>query len=248
MNFTNTCSDPKKTNLYRVQTILSDLTHVFFPVLCQGCGSDIMSPGQLLCLRCQLSLKETRFADFENNPVEKIWWGRLPVEAAMSQFYFTKNSLLQDLIHQLKYKNNKEIGIYFGRAMGHSIRNSIRFTDLKLILPLPLFPDKEKQRGYNQASLLCQGIAEVLQLPVNEHALRRLRYTDTQTHKNRMERWQNVEGVFAAAHNHDLENKTVLLVDDVVTTGATLEACGSAMLEDVGGLRMCIATLAYADN
>jgi ComF family protein len=180
--------------------------------------------------------------------VEKTWWGRMSVVAAMSQFYFTKNSLLQALIHQLKYKGNREIGLYFGKMIGYDLQASERFQSLEVLIPLPLFPDKEKKRGYNQATLLCEGIAGILNLPVATDEVQRVRATDTQTHKKRMERWENVETVFATRHSKSLENKNILLVDDVITTGATLEACGKAILEEIPGVQLSIATLAYADN
>ncbi len=234
--------------MLKAQTILSDLSHLFFPKICAGCATDIVSSNHLLCLHCLSHLNQTQFAFLENNPVEKTWWGRMSVVAAMSQFYFTKNSLLQALIHQLKYKGNREIGLYFGKMIGYDLQASERFQSLEVLIPLPLFPDKEKKRGYNQATLLCEGIAGILNLPVATDEVQRVRATDTQTHKKRMERWENVETVFATRHSKSLENKNILLVDDVITTGATLEACGKAILEEIPGVQLSIATLAYADN
>jgi len=217
-----------------------------FPHLCNGCGSDLLTGSHLLCLNCYENLHETGFAGLANNPVEKDLWSRLPYSAATAQYYFSKNTLLQNLIHQFKYKGNKDIGVLLGKLMGETLLNCERFKPVEALVPLPLFADKERRRGYNQAALLCEGIASVLKVPVLYKAVQRTRYTDTQTHKTRMERWQNVEGVFVAHHNK-IQVKNVLLVDDVVTTGATLEACGNALLEDIPRLNLYIATLAYAD-
>src|SRR5690606_33966145 len=142
---------------------------------------------------------ETGFASLADNPVEKTFWGRLMCTSAMSQYYFAKDSLLQELIHQFKYKDNKELAHYFGTLMGETLQASSRFQLPDAIVPLPLFPDKEYKRGYNQAALLGEGIAEVLKVPMLYNAVLRTRYTSTQTHKSRMERWQNVEGVFTTA-------------------------------------------------
>ncbi|HRQ50875.1 MAG TPA: ComF family protein [Agriterribacter sp.] len=197
-------------------------------------------------MKCYQHLHETGFASLPDNPVEKALWGRLVCEGAMSQYYFTKDSLLQQLIHQFKYKNNKALAHYFGKLMGETLQASVRFQLPNALIPLPLFPDKEYKRGYNQAALLCEGIAAVLHTPVLYNTVLRTRYTTTQTHKTRMERWQNVDGVFMCAAKAELRKKHILLVDDVITTGATIEACGNAILEDVQDVRLSIATLAYA--
>ncbi|PWU03712.1 MAG: ComF family protein [Bacteroidetes bacterium] len=228
--------------------MLSEVSHLFFPDLCCGCSSDLLLANQLLCFHCQNKLNETGFALIADNPVEKIWWGRVQVAAAMSQFYFTKESLLQDLIHQLKYKGNRELGRYLGKFMGQTLKTSRRFDHLDLIIPLPLFADKFKIRGYNQSTMLSLGIAEVLDLPVREDFIFRIRQTESQTHKTRMERWQNMEGVFDAKPLKEFSQLNVLIVDDVVTTGATLEACCAALLEEHPGCSVSIATLAYAEK
>jgi ComF family protein len=228
-----------------VKTIADSFIHLFYPHICCGCGSDLLQAENLICLKCMSELPETEFALYPNNPVEKTFWGRLAVRSATSQYYFTKNSLIQSLVHQLKYQGNQDIGIWLGKMMGRSFLQTSRFSNIDLILPLPLFPEKEKRRGYNQASLLCDGISEIVGVPVYKNTLRRLRHTETQTHKSRIERWQNVDGVFHVQDPGNICNKAILLVDDVITTGATLEACGNELLK-VAGISLSIATLAYA--
>ena len=162
----------------------------------------------------------------------------------MSEFYFSKGSLIQTLIHQLKYKGNKAIGLLLGAMMGNSLLNSSRFQ-ADVLIPLPLFPDKEFKRGYNQATVLCNGISSVMNIPVMKNNVVRKRHTDTQTRKHRDERWQNVEGSFEIMNPVSLEGKHILLVDDVVTTGATLEACAEEIL-NIADIKLSIATLAIA--
>ena len=229
-----------------IKAVFNSISHLLFPQLCNGCGSDLVNGHHLICLKCYQHLNETGFASFANNPVEKAFLGRLICSSAMSQYYFAKDSLLQQLIHQFKYKDNKELAHYFGTLMGETLKTSSRFQLPDAIVPLPLFPDKEYKRGYNQAALLGEGIGAVLQVPVLYNAVLRTRYTTTQTHKTRMERWQNVDGVFTTAGNKELHKKNILLVDDVITTGATIEACGNAILEDVPDVKLSVATLAFA--
>ena len=187
---------------------------------------------------------ETGFFTKENNPVEKVFYGRIKVEQAAALYYFTKNSLVQDLMIQLKYRGNRDAGLFWGRMIGSAIRVSGRFTDIDYLIPLPLNPKKQFKRGYNQAELICKGISEVCGIPLLTEAVARKQFTESQTTQNRVARWQNMEGVFKVRNPEQLINKHILLVDDVITTGATLEACGSYILA-VPGTRLSIATAAY---
>ncbi|MGG9960158.1 ComF family protein [Ferruginibacter sp. SUN106] len=228
-----------------LKNIFSSTLHLFYPHVCTGCGSDLLEENNLLCLHCINDLPHTDFAQFNNNPVEKIFWGRIPVTAAHSQFYFAKETLLQHLIHQLKYKNNTAIGFYLGELMGTSLLQSNRFNHIDYLVPLPLYPDKERKRGYNQAAIICNGMSEVMNVPVLKDTIIRQRFTETQTRKHRTERWENVEGSFVVKDPAIIKGKNILLVDDVVTTGATLEACGSVILQ-TEEVKLYIATLAHA--
>jgi ComF family protein len=228
-------------------TILSPLKHLFYPHVCTGCGSDLVEDDNLLCLQCINDLPHTNFAMHANNTVEKIFWGRLALTAAMSEFYFTKGTLIQTLIHQFKYKGNIETGLYLGRIMASGLLKSNRFTKIDALIPLPLFAEKEFKRGYNQATILCNGMSEVTKIPVIKNNVVRKRFTETQTKKHRVERWENVEGSFEINNPDEIIGKHLLLVDDVVTTGATLEACGTEILR-IEGTKLSIATLAYASK
>jgi len=225
--------------------IKDSLLHLAFPHVCEGCGTDNLQAEHLLCLRCLSSLPSTNFHMHPNNPIEKIFWGRIAITSATAQYYFTKESMMQHLMHQFKYKGNKDVGIYLGKLMGWAMLESNRFSYIDALVPLPLHKSKEHKRGYNQATLLCEGIASVLNKPVLRGAVTRPQQTETQTKKGRVQRWQNIEGKFLLANETVIENKHVLLVDDVVTTGATLEACSREILKGKN-VQLSIATLCFS--
>ncbi|TDO26629.1 ComF family protein [Sediminibacterium goheungense] len=223
---------------------LSSLIQLFFPHQCIGCKSDALALKHLLCNRCIYQLPKTGFFLHPGNPVEKAFYGRLQLEQAAALYYFTKNSLVQDLMIQLKYRGNRPAGLFLGRMMGLAMLDSGRFTDIDLLLPLPLNERKQFTRGYNQAEIICNGISEITGLPVICHALRRKQYTESQTTHGRVARWLNMEGVFEVNEPELLLNKHILLVDDVITTGATIEACGSYILS-VTNTKLSVAAAAY---
>ena len=228
-----------------LKEIKESLLHLAFPHVCEACGTDNLQDDHLLCLHCLSSLPETNFHLHSGNLVEKIFWGRMPVVNATAQYYFTKESLMQHLMHQFKYKSNKDVGIYLGKLMGHALQASNRFASIDALIPLPLHKSKEHKRGYNQAVVLCEGIATVLSKPVLKDAVIRPDHTESQTRKGRIQRWQNIEGRFKLAKPKAIEGKHVLLVDDVVTTGATLEACGQEILK-AENVQLSIATLCFS--
>jgi ComF family protein len=229
------------TSLHEIKYALQ---HLLYPQVCSACGNDVHTKDSQLCIRCLASLPETGFECHPENPVEKIFWGRIPIIAATAQFYFTKESMIQHLMHLFKYKGNKELGLQLGRIMGQQLLKTVRFNADGLV-PLPLHPAKERKRGYNQASILCQGMAEIMRIPVMDKLVERPTHTETQTHKGRIERWSNMEGKFIVNDRVSLNDRHLLLVDDVITTGATLESCGTALLE-AGNSRLSIATLCVA--
>jgi ComF family protein len=189
------------------------------------------------------AMPETHFELHPGNPVEKKFWGRLLIQGGTAQYYFTKESLMQHLMHQFKYRKNKELGLQLGKMMGQQLKRSRRFTTDALV-PLPLFPAREKRRGYNQATILCQGISEVMQIPILDKVIIRPQFTETQTKKGRIERWKNMDGKFILVDPRAIANKHLLLVDDVITTGATIEACAMEFLK-IENVRISIATLCY---
>lgn len=227
-----------------INTFFESVLHLLYPKVCAGCGADVPGADQLICLSCISELPVTNFHRYAHNPVEKIFLGRLPVEAAAAFVYFSKMSVIQRLLHELKYRGNTEIGLYFGRMMGDALLSSNRFGAIDGLIPLPLHRKKQLVRGYNQATLICQGMAETMQVPVLEEIVIRKKQTATQTKKNRMERWDNTEGRFELTASARVGGKHLLLVDDVITTGATLEACGREILKQPQ-VKLSIASLAY---
>lgn len=225
----------------------SPVFHLLFPHICVGCGSDLIDKENFLCLECINHLPHTNFALHANNPAEVIFWGRVPVAAAMCQLYFSKASMMQNLVHEFKYKGNQEVGIYLGYLIGNSLENSNRFKKIDLLIPIPLFKEKEKRRGYNQAKILCEGISKITGLPIVINNVIRIVNTETQTKKKRLQRWQNVDKTFRVSNPDELEGKHILLVDDIITTGSTLEACASEILK-VKNTMVSIAALAIASG
>jgi ComF family protein len=227
-----------------VKSIVHDFSHLFFPHVCAGCGTGNISRQSPVCMHCINQLPLTNFHQYAGNPVEKYFWGRMPVAGAASLCHFTDGSLIQQLLHQLKYKSNKEVGYFLGRMMGNALDAAGRFRDIDVLIPLPLFASRQKKRGYNQSAVLCSGMSDILKLPVINNAVMRLTATETQTRKNRIDRWMNMEGQFKLIKPAAVTGKHVLLVDDVITTGASLEACGQEILK-AAGVKLSIATLAY---
>jgi ComF family protein len=229
-----------------VKEIKDSFLHFIFPHVCTGCGSDLLQKESMLCMRCMEALPETNFEYHPGNPVEKIFWGRLTLVSGTAQFYFTKESLMQQLLHEFKYKRNQELGWQLGKIMGSQLKKANRFTADALI-PLPLFPAKEKKRGYNQATILCRGISESMNIPVLDQIITRHQHTETQTTKSRIDRLKNMEGKFILTNPGAIQGKHLLLVDDVVTTGATLESCANELLKAYN-VSISIATLCVSNR
>jgi ComF family protein len=227
--------------------LLPDFLHLFFPHLCAGCGSDLLKKDQSICIQCYTSLPETNFAATPANPIEQLFYGRLRVQEAMSAYYFTKHSVLQNMIHAFKYTGHKECGRQLGKWMGLQLQQSKRFRHIDYLVPMPLYPERFHRRGYNQATLLCEGMATVTEIPIHEQLVARIKPTATQTKKGRTERWKNVSDSFALIQDSSIANQHLLLVDDVITTGASLEACGTR-LSELPGIKLSIATLAFSTD
>ena len=228
-----------------ISGIIESLLHLLYPQVCEGCGSDALPSKSCLCVRCIHNLPATGFEKNAFNPIEKMLIGRIPFEKATAQFYFTKEGLMQTLMHRFKYRGNLVLGKQLGLLMGIQLSESNRFDNIDALVPLPLFENKERQRGYNQSTVLCKAIAEVMHLPIIEDAVIRPVQTDTQTKKSRIERWKNMEGKFQLVDGSKIFGKHILLVDDVITTGATIESCATALLEG-SNVKVSIAALCMA--
>lgn len=229
-----------------VKNWLDAFLQLVFPVVCLGCGKDVLPTGSVLCLGCLASLPRTGFESQPDNPVEQKFYGRLPVDRAAALYYFTAGSVVQRLMHELKYRHNRELGWQLGRLMGIALQSAGGFP-VDALIPLPLFKARERRRGYNQSKLLCEGIAREYPVPLLDGVLIRPAATATQTRKSRLERWENMQGRFVLTNPSAVAGKRLLLVDDVITTGATLEAAG-AVLAAAAPAGLSIMSLCYANR
>ncbi|MCF8371818.1 MAG: ComF family protein [Bacteroidales bacterium] len=233
------------TILAQITYLLYDLIHLVYPKVCVACGENLLDHEDHLCTHCLYDLPKTNYHQVDDNPVAKLFWGRVSIFKACSFFFFNKGSKFQTLIHKLKYDNRKEIGYELGKHFGCDLLSSEDFKSVDVIMPVPLHASKEKIRGYNQSDWIARGISASMDTPVDNNNLIRLMASETQTKKSRFERWENVDSIFQVTNPEALENKHVLLVDDVVTTGSTLEACAQELLK-IPNVKVSIATLAVA--
>lgn len=231
-------------NLQR--SYLSDFVSLLFPELCAACRESLLANEHLICTACVYNLPYTNFHLQPDNIVARQFWGKIPLEAAYALFYFNKGGKIQNLMHQFKYKGVKQIGNVLGRLAGEQLIKNDIFSNVDFIIPVPLHKKRLQQRGYNQSACFADGLAEKLNALPEFDNLVRSKATETQTHKSRFERFENMLEVFSVKDPGKLINKHVLLVDDVVTTGSTLEACGACLLK-IPGLKLSIATIAYAE-
>jgi ComF family protein len=223
----------------------NDLFDLLFPNLCVVCGNNLHKNEQHICMICLHNIPKTNFHLLKDNPIEKRFWGKVPVFRSTAFFFFQKGSPFQKLLHCLKYKGNKEIGETLGKYAAVDLLDSPDFATVDVIIPVPLHPKKYKLRGYNQSELIGNGLSVVLGKPQDTDTLVRVYENTTQTKKNVYERYENTDGIFELTNKDILKGKHVLLVDDVLTTGSTLEACVKALL-DIEGIRISIFTLAVA--
>lgn len=226
---------------------LSSFLSLLFPRCCVVCGGPLARGEECLCTMCNIDLPRTNYHLRKDNPVEKMFWGKIPsLERATSFFFYRKGSDYRYILHQLKYGGQKDIGAIMGRYMAAELLESGFFEGVDVILPVPLHKKKQQIRGYNQSEWIARGIAAVTGISIDTESVVREKNTETQTRKSFFERWENVEGIFQLHHAESLTGKHVLIVDDVLTTGATTVECASCLAE-IEGIRISILTLAMAE-
>lgn len=220
------------------------LLHLFYPNLCAGCQRDLpVSAQHCFCFRCQQKILITdHFQNSDNEFMQRLW-GRIRLEHAASLYELHKRSPVHKALWRLKYGNQPQIGRQLGRQFGQLLLQSPGWKKVDALIPVPLHPLRQRQRGYNQSVLFAQGVGEATAIPVLADAMQRVVYTESQTKKKRIQRFENVNDVFVARHPDRLANKHILLLDDVLTTGATLEACGHQLLA-IPGVQLSMATIA----
>ena len=222
-----------------------DFLSLFFPNYCFGCNQSLVKGEDILCTLCLLDLPKTNYHLLEDNPIKTKLTGRIPIKHAWAFLKFRKTRIVQRLLHQLKYNNHPEIGAKLGRYYGLELAKEGYQNEFDLIVPVPLHRIRKRRRGYNQSAKFAQGLSESLGIPWDESISIRMATTSTQTKKSKQERWENVKNAFDVNDINKVKGLRILLVDDVITTGATLEACGQHLI-DHHCLELSIACIAEA--
>lgn len=223
--------------------MLNDLASIFYPRNCVCCHQALSQAEKDCCIICLTDLPRTNFVNYDENSVAKLFWGRIELTFGFSVFHFHKEGKLQALLHALKYKSKTQIGEFLGREMGKDFSGSKWNNSTDLILPIPLHPKKERLRGYNQCDFLARGMSSTAGIPYLSNVIERVTNTSTQTKKSKYERWKNVNSIFEVSNANKILGKNVLLIDDVITTGSTLESCAQTLLQS-GAKSVGIAVVA----
>ncbi len=223
--------------------IVDDLLYLLFPRLCNGCFDHLMANEKLICTQCLTNIPVPSLWSTPGSEVEKMFWGRCKTENVISLSSYSAGTPVQNIIHRLKYKEIKELGPFLGAFFGKKMLKLEWVETVDAIVAVPLHPDKERKRGFNQSDLIAEGISEITGIPIYSDVIERVSSTGTQTLRGRYDRWVNVEGLFRLRDGERIRGKHILLVDDVITTGATIEACVNCF-SGVDGLRVSIASIA----
>ncbi len=218
---------------------------LLYPRVCNACRRALIREEECLCSWCRFELPQTNLHLYRENAMSRTFWGRVDIETATSLYYFQKGGKVQSLIHQFKYKGKTDIGNYLGKVLGRQLCNQPLWEPIDAIVPVPLHRKKQHLRGYNQSEIFGQGISKEFRRPLLTGNLVRITKTDTQTRKSRFNRWTNVETVFHVNNPEAYRGRNILLIDDVITTGSTLESC-IRLLKEIPGTRVWVATIAMA--
>ncbi|WP_196885611.1 ComF family protein [Aureivirga sp. CE67] len=224
--------------------IVTPILDLFYPQYCLGCFEEVADDNFNICLDCRTNLPITNFSIIENNDLKRKFQGRLNIKHATSLYYFNKKNKIQNLVHVLKYRNKQKIGEFFGEILGEEILQSDYFTSIDYVIPIPLHPQKFRKRGYNQNTLFGKTIAKKINAAFCEENVQRIKKTESQTRKSKDERFHNTENIFKINDLEKYEGKHILLIDDIITTGATIESCAKELLK-VKNLEISIASIAF---
>lgn len=222
---------------------IEDFWNLLFPLSCETCGQILNKNENIICTKCLTELPRTNYSNDLDNALFQLFNGRLYIQKATALFSFQKESKFRKLLHKLKYKNKPEIGVLLGKELGSEMLKSNNFNDIDLLVAVPLHVKRKKQRGYNQSEMICKGISEITNIKISTDNLIRNIETTTQTKMTKNERWNNVEGKFKILNPELFINKHIMLIDDVITTGATTEACGEELLK-INGVKLSIGVIA----
>jgi ComF family protein len=225
-----------------------DLLHVLYPQNCLICTNEFNQSKLAICPVCSSELAYTFFEDYsEATNLDKLFWGRVNLEGTYALLRFKQDGTTQQILHELKYRNNPEVGKHFGREIGLKLKGLTKFSDADALIPVPLHPKKEFTRGYNQAEMICRGISESSGVAVRKDLLKRISFTESQTKKGKSSRWDNMQDRFKLKATRNSGLKHLVIVDDVVTTGSTLETCIRILREEFPETKISIAVLAVAE-
>jgi ComF family protein len=225
--------------------MLLEFVNLLFPNRCRACERNLLKGEELLCTFCRYKLPKTNYHKLQDNPVVKHFWGRTNVSNATAYLYFHKGDRVQQLVHLLKYKGDKEIGILLGHMFGSELFENETYNCVDFLVPVPLHKSRQYSRGYNQSEMIATGLHDAMKIPVLNNLLLRERATETQTKKRRYNRYENMKEVFTIKNPELYKGRHFLLVDDVITTGSTLVACAEKLLK-IEDAKVSIAALAYA--
>lgn len=228
-----------------INTVFGDFISLFFPHYCLACSRALAKGEEILCTACLIDLPKTNYHLRLENQIKNRLLGRLPLKHGWAFLKFRKSGVVQHLLHQLKYNNHPEVGVKLGQAYGFELLNQGYDKEFDLIVPVPLHPSRQRKRGYNQSAQFALGLSDALKVAWTDSISIRTRSSVTQTHKTKAERWENVKDVFSIKEYDVVKDKRILLVDDVITTGATLEACGQHLVE-CGCKEISVACIAEA--
>ena len=227
--------------------MFKSLLHLFFPPTCAGCKTILIANENVICTSCRHEMPLTQHHLNPENDAYKKFYGRIPVEHVSALVYFHKKGIVQELIHSLKYRGQEAIGTVFGEWYAEELKNIPVLSTVDTIIPVPLHLKKLRERGYNQVTEFGNALAKSLQIPVNTTILFRQVYSKTQSQKNRLGRTEGIDTIFDVSFDEKDHNKHFLLIDDVITTGATLEVCAKALLK-IPGTKISIVCMAMADS
>lgn len=237
----------KHKNNNFILNIFNNVFDIFYPRFCLGCGCQLIENEQFCCQSCLSKIPILDYYQQKENPVFEQMYNRVGgIESACAFIKFSKESFAQELIHNLKYNGHHEIGFELGKYAGKKLLSTGIFTNIDYIIPVPLHKKKFKKRGYNQSERIAAGLSSVLKFPVNEEVLLKIRYNETQTKKNRLERYKNSLELYSVNSDPKYHNKHFLIVDDVLTTGSTLEACSNELKQHIPGAKISLFALAKA--
>lgn len=227
--------------------MLQDFLSLIYPRNCVACGNSLFKHEDQVCNYCYSNLPKTNFHKQSRNPVDALFYGRTPLLLASSFYLFQKKGSIQKIMHAIKYKHNKDLAVLVGKWYAEDLKEDPIISKADYVIPVPLHSKKFKMRGFNQSEEFAKGLADGLKTNLNTSVLKRKEFTETQTKKSKYERWENVEDVFELIAPETFKNKQVVLVDDVITTGATIEAC-CQLLQSIEGIKISVLSIAYADK